>query len=78
MFTLRMRKERKAWETMSSVTAFLSFFFFFFNLFIYFWLHWVFTAVHGLSLVTASEGYSLFAAHGLFIAVASLVMEHGL
>ena len=26
MFTLRMRKERKAWETMSSVTAFLSFF----------------------------------------------------
>ena len=52
--------------------------FFFFNLFIYFWLHWVFTAVHGLSLVTASEGYSLFAAHGLFIVVASLVVEHGL
>ena len=29
---------------------------FFFNLFI--WLHWVFVAVHGLSLVAASGGYS--------------------
>ena len=28
-------------------------------LFIYFWLLWVFVAVHGLSLVAASEGYSL-------------------
>ena len=27
-------------------------------LFIYFWLHWVFVAVCGLSLVAASEGYS--------------------
>ena len=77
MFTLRMRKERKAWETMSSVTAFLSFFIFF--KFIY-----LFLAALGLHCcswafpVTASEGYSLFAAHGLFIAVASLVMEHGL
>ena len=25
---------------------------------IYFWLHWVFVAVHGLSLVVASRGYS--------------------
>ena len=25
----------------------------------YFWLHWVFVAVHGLSLVAASGGYSL-------------------
>ena len=67
MFTLRMGKERKAWETMSSVTAFLFFF----------WLHWVYTAVHGLSLVIASEGYSLVAARGLFMAAASLVTEHG-
>ena len=51
----------------------ISFFFFFF----YFWLHWVYTAVHGLSLVIASEGYSLVAARGLFIAAASLVTEHG-
>ena len=27
-------------------------------LFIYFWLRWVFVAVHGLSLVAASGGYS--------------------
>ena len=33
-------------------------FFFFFNLFIYFWLCWVFVAVHGLSLVAVSGGYS--------------------
>ena len=36
--------------------------FFFFNLFIYlfiyFWLHWVFVAAHGLSLVVVSGGYS--------------------
>ena len=37
-------------------------FFFFFNefnyLFIYFWLHWVFVAASGLSLVAVSGGYS--------------------
>ena len=33
--------------------------FFFINLFIfYFWLHWVFVAAHGLSLVAVSGGYS--------------------
>ena len=26
-------------------------------IFIYFWLHWVFVAAHGLSLVAASGGY---------------------
>ena len=32
----------------------------FFNfIFIYFWLHWVFVAARGLSLVVASGGYSL-------------------
>ena len=38
----------------------LPFFFFFFKffLFIYFWLRWVSVAVCGLSLVTASGGYS--------------------
>ena len=30
-----------------------------FILFIYFWLHWVFVAVCGFSLVAASESYSL-------------------
>ena len=33
--------------------------FFKINLFIYFWLHWVFVAVCGLSLVAVSRGYSL-------------------
>ena len=33
-------------------------FFFFFNKFTYFWLHQVFAAAHGLSLVAASGGYS--------------------
>ena len=39
--------------------------------------HWVFIAVHRLSLVAASRGYSLVAVCGLLTAVASLV-EHGL
>ena len=38
-------------------------------LLIYFWLHLVLVAVHRLSLV---------AVHGLVIAVASLVVAHGL
>ena len=41
------------------------------------WLHWVFVAVHGLSLVAVSRGYSV-AVHGLLIVVASLVAEHRL
>ena len=36
------------------------------NLFIiYFWLHWVFVAVHGLSLVAGSRGYSSLQCTGL-------------
>ena len=38
-------------------------------IYFYFWLHWVFVAARGLSLV---------AARGLLIAVASLVVEHRL
>ena len=30
--------------------------------FIYFWLHWIFVAAHGLSLVVVSGGYSLLCA----------------
>jgi len=48
------------------------------------WLHWVSDAVHGLflavhrlSLVAASKGYSVVAVHELLIAKASLV-EHRL
>ena len=47
-------------------------------IFIYFWLYWVFIAVHGLSLVVASGVYSLVLVHRLLIAVASLIVEHGL
>ena len=32
--------------------------FFLLILFVYFWLRWVFVAVHGLSLVAVSGGYS--------------------
>ena len=62
------------------VRVFFVFFFFLdlFYLFIfYFCLHWVFVAACRLSLVAASGGYSV-AVHGLLIAVASLVVEHGL
>ena len=39
-----------------SYAAYFNFFFYFY-LFIYFWLHWVFVAAGGLSLVVASGGY---------------------
>ena len=41
-----------------------------------FWLHWVFSAACGLSLVTVTRGYSLVAVHALLTAVASLAVEH--
>ena len=50
----------------------------FLKIYFYFWLHWVFVAVCGLSLVAMSGGYSLVAMLGLLIAVASLFAEHGL
>ena len=58
----------------SLLNTFPQSFSFFFNinlliLFIYLWLHWVFVAARGLSLVAVC---------GLLIAVASLVAEHGL
>ena len=34
------------------------------NLFVYFWLHWVFAAVRGLSLVATSRGHSLLQCAG--------------
>ena len=36
----------------------------FFTCGIFFWLHWVFAAEHGLSLVAASGGYSLWRCMG--------------
>ena len=54
-----------------ATSEFLHFFFF-----LMFWLHWVFIAVRGLSVVAASEGYSRVAVQGLLTAAASLVAEH--
>ena len=56
----------------------LGFFFICIFLKIYFWLHWVFIALHGLSLVAASECDSLVAVCGLLIMVTSFIAEHGL
>ena len=51
-------------------------FFIFKIYFLLFWLRWVFVALHGLSLVLASMGYTLAVEHGLVSAMASLA-ENG-
>ena len=57
-----------------------NFFFIFFLkcVFVYCWLHWVFTAAHELSLVAVCGGLLSSWGSRLLIAVASLVVEHGL
>ena len=53
--------------------------FFLMNVFIYFCLRWVFVAVLCVAFSSCGEQGLLFVAvHGLLIAVASLVVEHGL
>ena len=53
--------------------------FFFLNyLFMYYWLHQIFVALCGLSLVRASGGCSLVVVRGLLIVVAALAAEHRL
>ena len=47
-------------------------------LFVSVWLCWVFVAAHGLSLTAASGGHSPAVVCRLLIAMASLVVEHGL
>ena len=61
-----------------------SFFFLIIISFIYFWLHWVFIAVRGLFFFffffvssCGERGILFIAVHGLLIAVASLIVEHG-
>ena len=72
------------WATQNLVKSILARWFFLFYylflklLFIYLWLHWVFVAKPGLSLLVASEGYTPVAACGSLIVVASFVSEHGL
>ena len=48
------------------------------NFLIFIWLHWVFVAACGLSLVVGSGGCSLGVVRRLLIAVASLGAEHRL
>ena len=50
----------------------------FIYLFIYFGLHWVFIAAHGLFSSCGEQGLLFIVVRGLLIAVASLVVEHGL
>ena len=47
-------------------------------MFTYVWLHWVFTALHGLSLVVVSRGCSLLAAYGLLLLQGTGSRDHGL
>ena len=42
------------------------------------WLHCVFVAMHRLSLIGVSGGYSVATVCGLLIAVASVFVGHGL
>ena len=63
-----------AWSSLSQPSDL--FFFFLINLFI-FWLRWVFIAVRAFS-TCGKQGLLFVAVHGLLIAVASLVAEHGL
>ena len=46
-------------------------------LFIYFWLHWVFVAAHGLSLVVASGDYSLLRCMGFSLRWLQLLWSTG-
>ena len=62
-------KEKSVFQPVSNI---------FKNICIYFWLPWVFIAACRLSLAAMGRAYSLVAMHGLLIAVASLVVEHGL
>ena len=48
------------------------------NLFIYFWLRWVFVAMHRLSLVVVSRGYSSLRCVGFSLRWLAFVAEHGL
>ena len=56
-----------------------SFLLYFFKiyLFIYFWLHWVFVAVHGLSLVAVSGGYSSLRCAGFSLPCLLLLWRAG-
>ena len=54
-----------------SLVPLLQFMNLYLNFYLFFWLHWVFIAAYGLSLVVLSGGYALVSVLGLLVAVAS-------
>ena len=54
-----------------------SFSFFFKFIYLYFWLHWVFVAVRGLSLVAVRGGYSLLQCVGFSLQWLLLLQSMG-
>ena len=66
---------RLTWDRQSSSFFFLIHLFIY--LFIYFWLHWVFVAACGLSLVVASGGYSSLRCTGFLLRWLLLLQSTG-
>ena len=62
----------------SEVQGELGFFLFVCLIYFYFWLYWIFVAARGLFSRCGEWGLLFVAVRGLLIAVASLVVEHGL
>ena len=62
---------------MKSNIYFKDFLYLYINLFIYFWLHWVFIAARGLSLVVVSGGYSLLRCVGFSLRWLLLLQSMG-
>ena len=48
----------------------------FLSFLIYLWMCWVIDAMHGISLVVLSQGFSIVAVCGLLTVVASVFVEH--
>ena len=69
-FFTNMKHKKSPWAQGALVI-----FFFFFALF--FWLHWVFVAMHGLSLVAASGSYSSLWCSGFSLQGLLLVQNRG-
>ena len=67
------QKPPQCCEVISHQLKLINFFKF---IYLHIWLHWVFVAIHGLSLVALSRGYSLIMGYGILLAVASLVAPH--
>ena len=65
------------WQMLSVTFSLSIFIHFLFLKFTYFWLHWVFVAAHGLSLVTVNRAYFLFSVCGFLIVAASPVQCMG-